>query len=79
MLLWRFFMHTLTVLVHPQRTERSTTGYLSHLIRSACGDGNQWNMRINCTQEMDPLEIIGPLSWLRSSSMSRFSFSMATC
>jgi NDP-sugar pyrophosphorylase family protein len=28
-----------------------TTGYLGHLIRSVCGDGNQWNMRITYTQE----------------------------
>ena len=42
-----------------------TTGYLGHLIRSVCGDGNQWNMRINYTQELEPLGTIGPLSLLR--------------
>ena len=42
-----------------------TTGYLGHLIRSVCGDGNQWNMRISYTQEMEPLGTIGPLSLLR--------------
>ena len=42
-----------------------TTGYLGHLIRSVCGDGEQWNMRINYTQEMEPLGTIGPLSLLR--------------
>ena len=36
-----------------------TTGYLGHLIRSVCGDGNQWNMR------MEPLGTMGPLSLLR--------------
>ena len=42
-----------------------TTGYLGHLIRSVCGDGSQWNMRINYTQELEPLGTIGPLSLLR--------------
>ena len=42
-----------------------TTGYLGHLIRSVCGDGNQWNMSIKYTQEMEPLGTIGPLSLLR--------------
>lgn len=42
-----------------------TTGYLGHLIRSVCGDGNQWNMNISYTQEMEPLGTIGPLSLLR--------------
>jgi mannose-1-phosphate guanylyltransferase len=42
-----------------------TTGYLGHLIRSVCGDGNQWNIRITYTQELEPLGTIGPLSLLR--------------
>jgi mannose-1-phosphate guanylyltransferase len=42
-----------------------TTGYLGHLIRSVFGDGNQWNMRITYTQEVEPLGTIGPLSLLR--------------
>jgi mannose-1-phosphate guanylyltransferase len=42
-----------------------TTGYLGHLIRSVCGDGSQWNMRITYTQELEPLGTIGPLSLLR--------------
>jgi NDP-sugar pyrophosphorylase family protein len=42
-----------------------TTGYLGHLIRSVCGDGNQWNMHISYTQEPEPLGTIGPLSLLR--------------
>jgi NDP-sugar pyrophosphorylase family protein len=42
-----------------------TTGYLGHLIRSVCGDGEQWNMRITYTQEMEPLGTMGPLSLLR--------------
>jgi NDP-sugar pyrophosphorylase family protein len=42
-----------------------TTGYLGHLIRSVCGDGNQWNLRITYTQELEPLGTMGPLSMLR--------------
>jgi NDP-sugar pyrophosphorylase family protein len=43
-----------------------TTGYLGHLIRSFCGDGTQWGMRISYTQEMEPLGTIGPLDLLRA-------------
>ena len=42
-----------------------TTGYLGHLIRSVCGDGTQWNMKIRYTQETEPLGTIGPLSLIR--------------
>jgi len=42
-----------------------TTGYLGHLIRSYCGDGGQWNLRIRYTHEPEPLGTIGPLSLLR--------------
>ena len=39
-----------------------TTGYLGHLIRSVCGDGSQWDIRITYTQEPEPLGTVGPLS-----------------
>lgn len=42
-----------------------TTGYLSHIIRSFCGDGRQWNLRLNYTEEQEPLGTIGPLGLLR--------------
>lgn len=42
-----------------------TTGYLGHLIRSFCGNGEQWNLNIHYTQEMEPLGTIGPLSLIR--------------
>jgi NDP-sugar pyrophosphorylase family protein len=42
-----------------------TTGYLGNLIRSFCSDGQQWNIKINYTQEIEPLGTIGPLSLLR--------------
>ncbi len=42
-----------------------TTGYLGHLIRSFCGDGRQWGIKITYTQEPEPLGTIGPLSLLR--------------
>lgn len=43
-----------------------TTGYLGHLIRSFCGDGRQWGIKIVYTQEVEPLGTIGPLTLLRS-------------
>jgi NDP-sugar pyrophosphorylase family protein len=42
-----------------------TTGYLGHLIRSFCGDGHQWGIKIVYTQETEPLGTIGPLTLLR--------------
>jgi NDP-sugar pyrophosphorylase family protein len=42
-----------------------TTGYLGHLIRSFCGDGGRWDLKIRYTQEMEPLGTIGPLSLIR--------------
>lgn len=43
-----------------------TTGYLGHLIRTVCGDGHQWDMRIKYTEEREPLGTIGPLDLLRN-------------
>jgi len=42
-----------------------TTGHLGHLIRSFCGDGAQWDMRIAYTEEIEPLGTVGALSLLR--------------
>src|SRR6266436_8952591 len=42
-----------------------TTGYLGHLIRSVCGDGRQWDLRITYTEESEPLGTIGAMSLLR--------------
>lgn len=49
-----------------------TTGYLGHLIRSFCGDGRQWGLRIQYTEELEPLGTVGPLSLLRDSLTSTF-------
>jgi len=49
-----------------------TTGYLGHLIRTVCGDGGQWDMRIEYTEEREPLGTIGPLSMLRDQLDSTF-------
>jgi NDP-sugar pyrophosphorylase family protein len=42
-----------------------TTGYLGHLIKSFCGDGAQWDMRLRYVQEREPLGTIGGLSLVR--------------
>ena len=42
-----------------------TTGYLGHLIRSVCGDGRQWGLRIFYTEEIEPLGTVGALSLIR--------------
>ena len=49
-----------------------TTGYLRHLIKSFCGDGRQWDMRITYTDEVEPLGTIGGLSLLREELNSTF-------
>jgi mannose-1-phosphate guanylyltransferase len=49
-----------------------TTGYLGHLIRTVCGNGSQWDLRINYTEEKEPLGTIGPLSMLREHLDSTF-------
>jgi NDP-sugar pyrophosphorylase family protein len=49
-----------------------TTGYLGHLIRSFCGDGHQWDMRITYTEEQEPLGTVGALSLLRGKLDSTF-------
>ncbi len=49
-----------------------TTGYLSHLIKSFCGDGQQWDMKITYTDEKEPLGTIGPISMLRDQLDSSF-------
>lgn len=42
-----------------------TTGHLGHLIRSFCGDGRRWDMRIAYTEETEPLGTVGALGLLR--------------
>ncbi len=42
-----------------------TIGYLGHLIRSLCGDGSQWGLKIIYSQEPEPLGTIGPLGLIR--------------
>jgi mannose-1-phosphate guanylyltransferase len=49
-----------------------TTGYLGHIIRSFCGDGNRWDIKINYTEEDEPLGTIGPLGLLRKDLDSTF-------
>lgn len=43
-----------------------TTGYLGDLIRSFCGDGRRWNVKVAYTTELEPLGTIGPLALLRT-------------
>jgi mannose-1-phosphate guanylyltransferase len=42
-----------------------TTGYLGHLIRLYCGDGHQWGIRLQYTEESEPLGTVGALSLMR--------------
>lgn len=49
-----------------------TTGYLSHIIKSFCGNGQQWDMKITYTDESEPLGTIGPISMLKDHFDSSF-------
>ena len=49
-----------------------TTGYLGDLIRSYCGDGRQWDLRIEYTEEREPLGTMGALALLRDKLDSTF-------
>ncbi len=42
-----------------------TIGYLGHLIRSLCGNGSQWGMKIHYSEEGEPLGTIGPLTLIK--------------
>ena len=41
-----------------------TTGYLGHLIQVLCGDGAQWGLNIEYSQEPEPLGTVGALNLL---------------
>ncbi len=43
-----------------------TLGHLGSLIRSLCGDGSQWDTKIEYNQEPEPLGTIGPLRLIKS-------------
>lgn len=49
-----------------------TTGYLGHLIRAFCGNGAQWDLRINYTEEVEPMGTVGALSLLHGCLDSTF-------
>lgn len=49
-----------------------STGYLGHLIRTFCGDGRQWDLSIEYTEEREPLGTIGALGLLRHRLNERF-------
>jgi mannose-1-phosphate guanylyltransferase len=41
-----------------------TTGYLGHLIQALCGDGRQWDLSIQYSEEPEPLGTVGALNLL---------------
>ena len=43
-----------------------TVGYLHGLIRALCGNGCQWDMNINYSEESEPLGTIGPLRLIKN-------------
>jgi len=49
-----------------------TTGYLGHLLKSLCGDGNQWDMNITYSEEPEPLGTVGALTLIRDKLDSTF-------
>jgi len=49
-----------------------TLGYLGGLIRSLCGDGSQWGMKIHYSQEPEPLGTIGALRLIKEQLKETF-------
>jgi mannose-1-phosphate guanylyltransferase len=42
-----------------------TTGYLGHLIKALCGDGERWDMKVHYSEESEPLGTVGALDLVR--------------
>ncbi len=49
-----------------------TIGHLGGLIRTICGNGCQWDMRIEYSQEPEPLGTIGPLRLIKDQLKETF-------
>lgn len=49
-----------------------TTGHLGNLIRTYCGNGNQWDLDITYSEEPEPLGTVGALTLLRDKLDERF-------
>lgn len=49
-----------------------TTGYLGHLLKALCGDGAQWDMRIEYSEESEPLGTVGALDLVRNQLTETF-------
>lgn len=47
-------------------------GYLGHLIKALCGNGSQWDMNIEYSEEPKPLGTIGPLLLLKHELQDTF-------
>ena len=49
-----------------------TTGYLGHLLKVFCGDGSQWSLNIEYSDEKEPLGTVGALNLLSDKLDSTF-------
>jgi len=49
-----------------------TTGYLGHLLKALCGDGAQWDMQIEYSEESEPLGTVGALDLVRNQLTETF-------
>ncbi len=49
-----------------------TTGYLGHLIKALCGNGCQWDMKIEYSIEPEPLGTVGALTLLKEQLTETF-------
>jgi NDP-sugar pyrophosphorylase family protein len=47
-------------------------GHLGHLIKALCGNGSQWDLNIEYSEEAEPLGTIGPLLLLKNDLTATF-------
>jgi mannose-1-phosphate guanylyltransferase len=46
-------------------------GHLGHLIKSVCKDGSQWDMKIEYSEEKEPLGTVGPLNLIGREKLNK--------
>lgn len=57
--------------IHGWREVTLAVGHMADLLRTYCGSGARWDMRVRYVQETQPLGTVGPLAYLPPSTVGR--------